>query len=257
MQCIRPAVPTPVLRPLIAGLGIVLAFVVVQALASSLVLALPGVERIDLQPLSARDAILICLVQAFAAAVALVWIHGGPGYAAAGLRTSVRRTWAATRALLPVGLLVLAPGIAVAVADGDVVDPAITPERAAAFVLLAIAISVNEELWFRGLVLARLRAGGRVWLPVFGSALLFGAPHITDEPASWLNAAAVTLAVGIPFAAVRVRYDSLWALIAWHAVVDIWAFVHTASLTPEGDPSVASAAATLVLPAAVAAGYVV
>jgi membrane protease YdiL (CAAX protease family) len=163
---------------------------------------------------------------------------------------------AGMRLLLPVGALVLGPSIGFALAAGDpLLADGMTLPLAAALLLLAVAIAVNEELWFRGLVLDQLDRAHRPWLTVLGGAVLFGLPHVAATSASWLNAAAVTLAVAIPFTVVRLRVGSIWPLVAWHAAIDAWAFLHTASVVPEGTPSAGEAAVALVLPAIVAAGY--
>ncbi|MCW2956569.1 MAG: family intrarane metalloprotease [Thermoleophilia bacterium] len=252
----RPMTP---LRALLRGAGLVLVFIALQAVVGGIVLAVAG-ELGDLgefRSIGVELALALCVIQATIAAVAVWWIGRTDAWRAAGLRSTARENWLGFRALIPIGLVAILPGVLLAAQEGNVVDPSLTLERGAVLVLLAMLIGVNEELWFRGLLVAGLARSGSVLLVVFGSAVLFGLPHITDEPASWLNAAAVTLAVGIPFAAVRVRRRALGPLIAWHGIVDIWAFIHTASVTVSGTPSLAEAVGGLILPAALALGYLV
>lgn len=146
--------------------------------------------------------------------------------------------------------------VAAAIAEGDsLVAGSLDPFEVAAFAVFAVFIGINEELWFRGLLVAELGGAARPWLAVLGSGLLFGLPHVAGDAATTLNAIAVALAVGIPFAVVRVRGASLLPLVGWHAIIDAWAFVHTASVVAQGAPSLGEIAAGLVLPALIAAVY--
>ena len=234
----------------------VLGFISVQVAGGALLYVLD----VDLQvsgDVSIAEAAAIGAIQlcGILAVVALV-TAGYASWRELGMRASRAAFGAGWRALLPVGLLVIGPSVAVALYDGRVVDRGVTPMLALAFVALALLIAVNEELWFRGLLVDALDSARRPWLTIIGSAVLFGLPHAGDTTAHLVNAAAVTLAVGVPFTVVRLRHGALGPLIAWHALIDTWAFLHTASVTPEGSPDVADVVATLVLPSLVAIGYV-
>lgn len=162
----------------------------------------------------------------------------------------------ATLALVPVGVLVIGPSLLVALVQHDrLLAPGLDAVRIAMFVLLAALIAVNEELWFRGYVVDRLGAGRRPLFTAIASSLLFGVPHFTGSAASLLNAGAVTLAVGVPFAAVRLRYRALLPLVLWHAAIDAWAFLHEAAVEAQGNPSTEEIVGGMVLPALVACGY--
>lgn len=217
-------------------------------------------HRIDVHgQLQVADALRLSAVQAigalFAVALVLTWVGS---WRRVGLRAPAGSAVAGWSALLPVGLLVIAPTIGYVLATGKpLVHPSIDPAEAMAYVLLAVLVSINEELWFRGLVVDVLGGRLRPWLVIAGSALLFGLPHYGGSAASLLNMAGVTLAVGIPFAVVRLRHHSLVPLIAWHAVIDAWAFLHTARVVATGDPSTTEMAVGLVLPAVLGVGYLV
>jgi membrane protease YdiL (CAAX protease family) len=260
----HPAVDEPSAPPrtstasaVLGAIALVLAFVIVQMLAFALLHALGGDVDVD-GGLSATDALSIVAVQV---AGVLVVVLAAARTGAAGWRrlgvtgsgsTAFVRGWTL---LLPAGLVVVVPTLLWSLVDGDVVDDGITIGSALAFVLLALAIALNEELWFRGLVVDRLQAAGRPWLTVLLGSVLFGLPHVGGTAATWLNAAAVMLAVAVPFTVVRLHVRSLWPMVAWHATIDAWAFLHTASVVAEGEPSLAELLAGLALPTIVACGY--
>ncbi len=241
---------------LVLGVFVVMSFILVQGVVAALLVATDVDVTVDGEitftktlPIAAVQVAGVLAVAALVAFGFSTWrriaVPGPPGSFAAG--------W---RALLPVGVLVIAPTVGVALAqDVPLIDPHVTPTLAAALIVLALLIAINEELWFRGLLVDALETARRPWLTIIGSAVLFGLPHVGDSTVYALNAVAVTLAVGIPFTVVRLRCGSLGPLIAWHAIVDAWAFLHTASVTPQGSPDVGDVVATLVLPALVAIGY--
>lgn len=246
----------PALAVLVAVL-LVMGFVFVQGVAFGVVHATWG--AIDVRrELTLDDAMRLSVIQAAGLAMGLALVATGvSSWAGVGLRAAKALWVAGWNALLPVGLLLIVPTIAYVLASGgDLVHEGVTVAEAFAYVLLALLISANEELWFRGLVVDALGGPARPWLVVVVSSLLFGLPHFGTEPAAMLNMVAVTLAVGVPFAVVRLRHVSLVPLIAWHAVIDVWAFVHTSSVIAKGEPTAGEIAAGLVLPGALAAGYV-
>lgn len=88
-------------------------------------------------------------------------------------------------------------------------------------------IALNEEIFFRGLILEALRPlGWRVALP--GSAILFGASHLVNliaganVPFTFMQVAATT-AGGVALAAIRIRSGSLWPVIGLHVGLDVMA----------------------------------
>lgn len=247
--------PVPLI--VLSAVGMVLLFILVQGAAIGL---LDGIGAdIDLDgSLDFTDALQLSLVQLLGiVTVGLLVVGGVVSWRRLGLvgtpAGSARAGW---RALLPVTLLVLGPSIGLALATGDdLVHPSISVMEALAVTLLAVLIGANEELWFRGVVVDQLGGAARPWLVIAVSSLLFGLPHWSGSAATTLNAVGVALAVGVPFACVRLRCGSLLPLIAVHALIDIWAFLHTASVLAEGNPSAGEVAAGLVLPACIAAGY--
>lgn len=93
------------------------------------------------------------------------------------------------------------------------------------YLVLVAAVALNEELWFRGLVLGVLRAGG-VRSSVVGSAVLFGALHLATL-AGGAALASVALQVsfallfGLCTAQLVLLTGSLWPAITWHAGWDL------------------------------------
>ncbi len=243
---------------IVLGIFVVLSFILVQIGASALLIVLDA--DLDVTgDLSLAEVAAIGAVQlAGILTITLLVLAGSMSWDRLGMRAPARSFAAGWWALLPVGLLVIGPSMAVALAGDDpVLARDVSPSLALGFVALAMLISANEELWFRGLLVDSLQSARRPWLTVFGAALLFGLPHVGDTTAHLVNALAVTLAVGIPFVVVRLRHGALAPLIVWHALVDAWAFLHTASVTPEGSPDPGEIVATLVLPSLVAIGYLV
>lgn len=252
-----PQRPAPI--ALMAAVGLVLLFIVVQGVALEIAGALGWTLRIG-DSLQVESALVLSFVQAAGiVAIGLLVLGGMTTLRRLGLRGGERQPKAGRRgwnALLPVTLFVLGPSMLLALLDGrDLVHPSLDLGEALAVTLLAVLIGINEELWFRGLVVDQLGGALRPWLVIIGSALLFGLPHLSDSAATVLNAAGVALAVGVPFACVRLRYGSLWPLIVVHSLIDIWAFLHTSSVVAEGNPSTGEIAAGLIVPACIAAGY--
>ncbi|MEH0109429.1 CPBP family intramembrane glutamic endopeptidase [Tersicoccus sp. MR15.9] len=99
----------------------------------------------------------------------------------------------------------------------------------AAYAVLVCAVAVNEEVWFRGIILAMLRRGG-MRLAVVASAILFAVLHLAnlaggaDAPAALLQVV-FALLFGVVAAEVAILTTSLWPVIAWHAAWDFANFV--------------------------------
>ncbi|WP_445997093.1 lysostaphin resistance A-like protein [Okibacterium fritillariae] len=99
------------------------------------------------------------------------------------------------------------------------------PSLLGAFAIMSLAVAVNEELWFRGIVLAVLRSIG-TRAAIVGSALLFGVLHLANLAAGVdLGAALLQLAFaalfGLVAAQLAVLTGSLWPAIVWHAAWDV------------------------------------
>lgn len=248
------------MRSFLQALGFALLFIVVQIVGGVLIAVL-GLPSPTLDDLDVAGAFVLCLLELFVLVAALLIVQQRGGWRALGvdMRGAVQaRGW---MQLAPVGLLVILPSLLVAATgDGDVISDALTVPVAAGLILFAVLVGLAEELWFRGIVMSALGGSARPWFAVLGSALLFGAPHALASSdgitaATVLNASAVTLAIAVPFACVRIRSRAFVPLVGWHAAIDIWAFLHTASITAKGDPSVTEMLAGLVLPSLIAIGY--
>ncbi len=99
----------------------------------------------------------------------------------------------------------------------------------AAYALLTVAVAFNEEIWFRGIVLAVLRAVG-VKTAVIGSSVLFGVLHLANLASGQGGAASVlqvvfAIAFGFVAAELLVITRSLWPAIVWHAAWDFMSFL--------------------------------
>lgn len=88
-------------------------------------------------------------------------------------------------------------------------------------------IALNEEIFFRGIVLEGLRPQG--WRnAIIGSALLFGFAHAVNivagaHAAFTVMQIAATTAGGVTLAALRIRSGSLWPVVALHVALDVMA----------------------------------
>jgi membrane protease YdiL (CAAX protease family) len=86
-------------------------------------------------------------------------------------------------------------------------------------------IALNEELFFRGVLLDVLRPLG--WRSaVLWSAALFGASHLANLVAGaslpfTVMQVAATTAGGVALAAIRIRSGSLWPVLVVHVVLDV------------------------------------
>ncbi len=85
-------------------------------------------------------------------------------------------------------------------------------------VLVLGFVGVYEEIFARGLLLARCRALLRgTWAPVLVSSALFGLGHLYQ---GWIGVGQTTL-VGIVLALCVIRWGTLWPAIAAHALLDV------------------------------------
>lgn len=90
---------------------------------------------------------------------------------------------------------------------------------------LAAAVAVNEEVWFRGVVLALLNRIG-VRTAIVGSAALFGVLHLANlaggaDLASSVLQVVFAAAFGVVAAQLALLTRSLWPSILWHGAWDL------------------------------------
>lgn len=129
----------------------------------------------------------------------------------------------------------------------------------ATLAVASLLVGLNEELWFRGLILRALAPKGLNWA-VWGSAVLFGLLHLLNGLAGQdllvtLIQIAYAFVIGLCYALVRLKSGSIWPLILIHAATDLFAW--TAQAGQIGSGSVSSLF-DLILPAVVVllfAGY--
>lgn len=125
---------------------------------------------------------------------------------------------------------------------------------AVALTFLAVAAAVNEEVWFRGLVLTALLNRG-VRQAVLGSSALFGVLHLANLAggvplAHALEQLTFATLFGLVAAELCVVTRSLWPVVAWHASWDLVAYLG-------GDSYDTRALVVVALASAVLAGYAV
>jgi len=243
----------------LAAFAVVLGFVLSQIVAGGIVIVIAhafGV-KVDLTDIDTASAIALICVQLLQFAIGLAVATRISDRRSVGLDSTRAERRAGMRALTPVAALIVLLPLVLALGGGDsLIDPALGASEIAALSILAFIIALNEELWFRGLVVSQL--GGRSWPmgAILISAVFFGLPHVGGDSSSWLNAAGVTLAVGIPFAAVRIVTRSLFALVLVHGLIDLWAFLHTGAIQTSGSPTLGEVIGSLLFPSALALGYV-
>lgn len=101
--------------------------------------------------------------------------------------------------------------------------------RIVLFFLLAFAVGFVEEVFFRGLMVRALLLRGR-WQAVIISSLFFGIAHLFNL-AGGANLAATLLqvvyafAIGLMFAALAVRTQTILPLIVIHGLIDFFGFL--------------------------------
>ena len=93
-------------------------------------------------------------------------------------------------------------------------------------ILAGLAPGLFEEVIFRGIIIDRLRAGGKgVWYSLIASALLFAAMHLTNilgmSLANVLVQVAYSLVIGLFLGAVYLASDDIASVILAHASIDI------------------------------------
>lgn len=129
--------------------------------------------------------------------------------------TNLRAAWCLVPPAMTIGLvLVTAPPSSL----GSIVG---------AYLVLSIAVAINEETWFRGIVLAVLRPAG-IRTAIVGSSVLFGVMHLANLAGgaslfSSLLQMVFALIFGVVAAELAIVTGSLWPAILWHAS---WDFVN-------------------------------
>jgi membrane protease YdiL (CAAX protease family) len=110
---------------------------------------------------------------------------------------------------LALGAILLLPGA---------VRSAATPSLPATLALAAVAVSIGEELAFRGALYAALEAAGGAPLAVVGSTAVWTAAHALSHPPAFLWAVA---AAGLLLALWRWACRDLVAPIIGHVIADL------------------------------------
>lgn len=134
----------------------------------------------------------------------------------------VARFRAATQRRRALSFLPVAATVVVAAATQGVVLP---PAMWVPSLALAAAVAVNEEVWFRGVVLAVLNRIG-VRTAIVGSATLFGVLHLANlaggaDLASSALQVVFAAVFGVVAAQLAVLTRSLWPSILWHGAWDL------------------------------------
>lgn len=205
MNTTTPA-PWPLRRPRLVAVGLALVPVVFTAAGSAIgqVLELPATTAMLVTAAAAAVSALVGLLIVRAAR---------PAAATFGLRAPRRvNRWLYAP---------LAATVAIALATGGV---STTAAGAAAILALTAAVAVNEEVFFRGLVLTALRSRG-VGYAIVGSSILFGVLHLSALAGGispLYSALQVVFAAlfGVVAAQVVTRTGSLAPAIAWHLLYD-------------------------------------
>ena len=107
-------------------------------------------------------------------------------------------------------------------------EQTVTAGPALGWIVLAAAVGLNEEIWFRGLLQSALRRLGSRKAVVGGSAI-FGVLHLTNllSGAPLLDSLlqfAFACLVGLVLAELVEITGSLWIGIVWHCIYDAIAF---------------------------------
>jgi uncharacterized protein len=110
-----------------------------------------------------------------------------------------------------------------------------TPVQFAPYCALAVTAGVCEEFLYRGFAMAALnRVGFATWAVVLISSVLFGLAHTYQGK----SGVAGTTLMGLVLGTARAAVQTLFPVMAWHAVVDIVAGIAGPKYLvarPEGD----------------------
>ncbi|MEM5768786.1 MAG: CPBP family intramembrane glutamic endopeptidase [Bacillota bacterium] len=107
-------------------------------------------------------------------------------------------------------------------------NPDLSSGLVLSLLLFTVAVGVNEELYFRGIALRLLRAGGikrAIWL----SSAIFGILHLANlmagkDPLYALLQMGFAFLVGFVLAELVVVTERIWVPIFWHALHDFLAY---------------------------------
>ena len=149
--------------------------------------------------------------------VALAIVRGLRWWRACGFTPLAewRDRWLLAILWIPVGLALLAFFGGVQAGPGAVLMLA----------ALSLLVGLNEETYFRGLVLRFLKPRGNT-IAIVGSAVLFGIAHVGNLLAPGATVLGVgyqmtsAALIGMFFGGLRLRLNAIWPLIAAHAVID-------------------------------------
>lgn len=219
MSITRSAASWTTRLPWLVAVGFALVPVLFTALASAAAQVTGAAD--------ADAALLIAAAAALSAAAGLIVMRvSPPSLRDYGFRAprDARAVWWFAPPVATIGIILVTAGVHVAA-------PTLL-----AYGLLAIAVAVNEEVWFRGVVLAVLRPRG-IRTAIIGSSALFGILHLAnllggESPAIAGMQLAFAVLFGVVAAELAVRTGSLWPAIVWHAAWDFVNFAGGNATTP-------------------------
>ena len=248
-----------------AGILAALFIVIIQACAFGITLSvIAGITSIPVAAIrssapSSTLQVLSLLACEIAFALAIIgfarFMSYGPIWRVPGQWTLLRGIAALSPVLVVFALL----PVAELIASGDpVVSSRLAGGLVPAIIALAIVVGIAEEIAYRHVLVEVLGGAAQPWLATIISALLFGVSHISSgESYVVANAAAAGLAVGIPFAAVRVAGAPLASLVVVHAAIDTCALLRLGGLDLSNGPDNGNLLAMVSTAGVIAAGYLV
>ncbi len=208
----------------------------------ALVIVATGVWSIGLRLAGAHPPALPFVIGAklASAAVALALIQRLGWIERVGLRRLTRWSFL-WLAWLPVAYVAIS-------AAGHHPSSRLTPWSTLGIVVLCAAVGLDEELWFRGLVLETLRARGTT-AAVLLSGLTFGLTHsiniVGQSATATVGQVVFAGCFGVCLGAVRVRTGSIWPSIALHMAWDLVLVAHEGTLDRGAGASPSLAAALI------------
>ena len=85
------------------------------------------------------------------------------------------------------------------------------------FILFGLCAGIAEEIMFRGVLFRMCEEGMGTWFAMVVSALAFGAVHLGNNAATWVDALDIAILAGLPLALLYHLTRSLWPCVGWHA----------------------------------------